>query len=138
MIQALQDLLGKPAAVITIPVKPIPASRPKVGRWGAYYPKPYKDWLEQAVRLVRPGRLNPQSDSRFVVLVDSVLPRPKTSILDLPIGDVDNYAKGPLDVISKVGGYWLDDRQVQLLLSNKDWATGPEQVSTHIHIWKTK
>lgn len=134
MIGILQRVLGEPIAVLVIPVRPIPAARPKVGRWGAYYPKPYTDWLNEAKRHVPPGKLGLGPRSRFIVMVDSFTLRPRTTTLDLPIGDVDNLAKGPLDIITKATGYWQDDKQVKILIATKDWGIKSQTVVT---IWQT-
>lgn len=127
------EALGAPAASLVIPINPIPASRPKVGRWGAYYPKPYTDWMYAAKQHVRRGTLFPEENDAFLVQISSFRAKPRTSKLTLPIGDVDNYAKGPMDLLTVIGGYWLDDKQVRCLISSKDFA--PEG-RTEINIWR--
>ena len=33
---------------LIIPLNPVPASRPRVGRWGVHYAKTYATWMKQA------------------------------------------------------------------------------------------
>lgn len=127
------EALGSPDANLVIPLKPIPASRPKIGRWGVYYPKPYTDWLAAAARHVPKGKLFPDPDDMFLVKIDSIRVKSRTSKLTTPMGDVDNYAKGPLDLLTRIGGYWLDDKQVRCLISSKDFA---QEGRTEITIWR--
>ena len=38
--------------LLTLPLTPVPASRPRVTRWGTYYGKRYTQWREEAENLV--------------------------------------------------------------------------------------
>ena len=59
------------------------------------------------------------------------VPKPATTKRMNPLGDVDNYAKGVLDVLTKKG-YWEDDMQIVELHVEKVW---PEEgQSTGIYI----
>lgn len=122
-------------ASVPIPVEPVPASRPRVTRWGTYHAKPYKHWLEQAA-LHLPGLEDLiEPESNLLVIVESICTRAKTSKLVRPKGDTDNYAKGPLDAVTHSGGYWKDDVQVIDLVSRKRFAAKGEQARTIIHIY---
>lgn len=109
-------------------LEPVPTARPRVTRWGSYYPKRTQDWKVAANKLL------PTSPIVFSSLVKVVLvfncTKPKTGKLLTPRGDVDNYAKGVLDAITHKG-WWTDDTLVQELHVAKHYASPP---GTHIHI----
>ena len=115
---------------IQIPVPPVPASRPRVLRSGhTYYGKTYARWMSAAERSLRQG-----APEQFVlgradvsrVLVESVCPLFKTVTRALPKGDVDNYAKAVMDVMSKVE-LWGDDKHVEALHSVKRFVRDDEE-----------
>jgi len=120
---------------LVFPFDPVPASRPRVTKWGTYYAKTYKAWKQKAERWLSPGTFQLDADVPLLVETEAIVRKPKTSKLDYPKGDTDNYAKGPLDVITKVGGYWDDDRQVVCLMSSKRFAARDEQPRTEVHIY---
>lgn len=122
-------------ASVTFPFDPVPASRPKISRWGTYYTKTYKTWRELAAAHCKPGTVNLDQSVPLLVLVESVCTKARTSKLSFPKGDTDNYAKGPLDAITKVSGYWYDDRQITWLLSGKRFAEPGEDSRTEVHIY---
>ena len=35
---------------LSIPLNPVPASRPRVSKWGTYYPKRYATWKKDALK----------------------------------------------------------------------------------------
>lgn len=101
---------------------------PKGGRRpiaSLYSPKEYADWqreLLDALRGVEAVRFN----GLVVATVESFPTRPKTTKLLVPKPDVDNYAKGVLDCITKDTRFWSDDTQVADLLTRKRWAKPDE------------
>jgi Holliday junction resolvase RusA-like endonuclease len=122
--------------VVVVPGNPVPASRPKVSRWGVYYGKRYTAWKKHAETNTPKGPgeiLGP-----LTVHVECVVEKPRTSKLTHPKGDADNYAKGPLDVLTRVGGYWHDDDQIVRLLSIKRFADPGETPRTIIGIYPWK
>lgn len=114
---------------VTFNIDPVPASRPRVTRFGTYYGKRYKAWIAAA-----PAQL-PKHLQHFtgpvVVEVYVACTRPKKTKLTHPRGDCDNYAKGPLDALTKAG-VWKDDTQVVRLLVEKCWVD--HEGCTIVHI----
>lgn len=120
-----------------IPGQPVPAPRIKVGRWGAYYGKAYGTWLPAAREYAESawdgGRFEP--DVLLDVSLEIWVARPKSHYgtgknanrvkpgqetkYPTPNGDVDNYAKGPLDALAGVAYY--DDKQIIRLSVMKSW-----------------
>lgn len=103
---------------IRLPGDPVPAARPKVSRFGTYYPKTYRAFrtaMELVVRKLFAGR-QPMAGPLAVVL-NVFVRKPKTSKLVYPIGDVDNYAKAYMDSLN--GHAWIDDKQVTSLIVTK-------------------
>lgn len=113
---------------------PTPAARPRVGRWGTYYPKSYTNWMKNAAPQVKGARRFYEKDVPLVVIVETIAAKPKTTEREWPRGDVDNYAKGPLDVITKSEKVWEDDDQVVALLTTKRYAEAGEEPRSVIHI----
>lgn len=109
----------------------MPAPRPRATGFVAgkrviismYSPKPYKEWQAEAakaLKLISEARF----DGPVEVELLCVAERPKTTKLFGPKPDVDNYAKGVLDVVTKDGRFWGDDSQVQSLTVTKAWTRG--------------
>lgn len=119
----------------TIPIEPKPASRPRVTKWGSFYLKPYADWKREAAVYITAGKLRDRSAGPFIVLVEIFGKKPKTTKRLYPTGDVDNHAKGPLDVLTQVANVWEDDDQVVGLWVTKQYAD-PGEERTHITIYE--
>lgn len=108
----------------TIPLPPMPASRRRVPLRGKpYYPKTYASWRDGMTAYL-PTLAAPVL-GLCKVLIDVACKRPQTLTADTPIGDVDNYAKAALDVIS-AAGIWGDDKQVRTLAIEKRYAEPDE------------
>lgn len=122
-------------ASISFPFDPVPASRPRVTRWGVYYSKTYTSWRKLAEKHLKPGSLHLQATERLLVVISAVSKRAKTSKLVIPRGDLDNTAKGPMDVVTKATGWWHDDNQITTLLTCKRFAARDEQPRTDIEIY---
>ena len=116
-----------------IPVSPVPASRPRVGRWGTYYSKNYQLWMRQVDDLLRPLRAAATAvDDDIHVSIHTVCQKPKTGKLKVPVGDWDNYAKAACDAVTRSGLIWLDDRQIVTGAATKRYALGSEAPHTFI------
>lgn len=102
-------------------------------RWGeTYYPKGYEAWRQAAGPHI--PRIPAPLNGAVGVVVESVLPPFKTVTRDYPGGDVDNYAKSVLDIVTKTGGVWNDDAQVVVLSSSKRFTRDGEEPHTYVYI----
>lgn len=111
---------------VFIPVAPVPASRPKVSKFGTYYTATYANWRKAAAKFVRDHVNVVPEVAPLVVLVENIVPKPRTSKLKHPNGDVDNYAKAALDILNEAA--WVDDKQIISLTSTKRFA-GPAEIA---------
>lgn len=112
--------------------KPVPAGRPRVSKFGTYYPKSYTAWLKESWAYV--DKLETVvTDSPIALMIEAVCPTVKTSKFSMPMGDVDNFVKGPMDLLTKSQRAWIDDRQVVLLTVTKRYA-GPDE-EPGFNIW---
>lgn len=131
--------MGRGVFGLVIPVPPVPASRPRVGRWGTYYGKRYKKWLADANAALAPITTEHAFDDAYCsVRAEMVCAPLKTVKREVPRGDVDNFIKGPLDVITKAGILWKDDDLVRVLTVSKRFAKGNEQPHTYLAIEKER
>jgi Holliday junction resolvase RusA-like endonuclease len=115
---------------LTINIDPVPASRPrtvKIGRGKkartmSYYKQPYKGFkakAEGAVKAALPAGHKLIDLKRMIVRVLVTVQKPKTSELDDPMPDVDNYLKAVFDACN--GVVWIDDRWVKRAVIEKQW-----------------
>jgi Holliday junction resolvase RusA-like endonuclease len=121
---------------LTFNINPIPASRPRVTRWGTFYGKRYKEFKrEMGVLLIesdKTSEVNPvlwlegliSADMTFFVPMAKSWSKKKKSLKDGQFcdnnADLDNYEKAVLDSLSTV--YFHDDRQIVQQKSQKIWA----------------
>lgn len=119
----LGELTIGPLQSVTVLAKPAPASRPRVFRNGGIaYSKTYATFYGECQRqmgLALPN-LRVLAGSMAAVL-EVIITRPKHNTAPEPRGDVDNYAKGPLDA-GTVAKLWNDDGQFKALAVVKRWA----------------
>ena len=121
---------------LTFNINPIPASRPRVTRWGTFYGKRYKEFKrEMGVLLIesdKTSEVNPvlwlegliSADMTFFVPMAVSWSKKKKSLKNGEFcdnnADLDNYEKAVLDSLSTV--YFHDDRQIVQQKSQKIWA----------------
>jgi Holliday junction resolvase RusA-like endonuclease len=135
IIGVFQEAMGRVAgaALLTwnLAVKPVPASRPRVSKWGTFYLKTYESYRKEAkaAALQFPGI---PTDQPVIVMLEIVAEKPRTGKLAMPRGDVDNFAKATLDVMTTAGKWWGDDDQVLGLTVIKRYAEKGEEPGTVI------
>ena len=120
------------AVRVVLAMEPVAASRPRVTRWGTFYAEPYKSFLAAAPEALYAMEL-PMLEGPLAVQLVVVCTKPKTSKLDLPRQDIDNFAKSVLDALTKAGA-WIDDAQVARLVVEKRFALKGEAAHTTIEI----
>lgn len=122
-------------ALLTLRVitTPSPTHRPRVSKWGTYYAKPYQVYHKDCVQQFAEQKPEVPLKGRLGCVVETVVARPKTSKLQEPKPDSDNFAKAPLDAATKAG-VWGDDSQVVPLASTKRWAEPGEEPGVYLHI----
>lgn len=86
-----------------------------------YSPKEYQEWQKDAAAALKAVEAFPVQGTCLVSITCAVQ-KPKTTKLETPRPDVDNYAKSVLDAITKDGRFWKDDTQVSELHVTKTWA----------------
>jgi len=113
-------------ASFEIPLLPVAAVRPKVTKWNTYYPGAYGEYLPDARAWVKSFWQEEPIQGPLAVFLVFVMPRPKShyragknshlvkdSAPAYPHQDIDNLAKGALDVMT--GRVYEDDRQVIMM-----------------------
>lgn len=119
---------------------PVPASRPrfrvvnmKSGKSfvHTYHAGRYKKFLEDAEQAIPPCDPFDQLPGHVRVEIVIHVQKPKTSKLSRPRGDLDNYVKGILDVLTR-RGYWLDDDEITVLIAEKFFTTSGGRISVEI------
>ena len=85
--------------------EPVPASRPRVSRYGTYYGKAFQEEVSEFRKEFRP-----LLSDRLKIEAFFLVKKPKTSKLNHPRGDIDNYLKALLDSCNEL--VWRDDVQI--------------------------
>lgn len=121
-----------------IPINPVPASRPRVSKWGTYYGKKHTAYKAECLAWLAE---QPMPDELFEGPLSAELEfrvsRPKTTKLEHPKPDIDNYIKLPLDCITSDGRLWVDDTQIVHIRATKLWCD-EEDAGTHVHVTKVR
>lgn len=118
-------------------VTPVPASRPRVTRWGTYYGKRYQQFRVDMENALKFTQLEPLAGDLWIEL-EFIIPRPKSTKRKIPVGDIDNYVKGPLDSMTKHGGFWKDDDQIVHLEASKRFRKENEKYGIRIRYGRSE
>lgn len=121
---------------LIVPIAPVPASRPRVGKWGTFYAEPYKTYKKVAGEWFKKNFQGPMLAGTLNVSIEIVAARPKTTKLDRPKPDVDNYAKATLDAMNKI--VFADDSAVAPLIVDKRWTKPGEHPHTRVTLTTRK
>jgi Holliday junction resolvase RusA-like endonuclease len=101
-------------------IEPMPTPRPRVARFGVYYPKKYEQYKKALEEAVRVHWTSGPLPGLLCVAIEAVCKRPKTTKLLAPRGDWDNYAKGVCDAMNGVA--YTDDTQIIEGACRRVWA----------------
>lgn len=107
---------------IVLDVVPVPASRPRVSKWGTYYGKTYKAFRKAMEEELSGWEAEPLSGA-LTVDVTFHCKKPKKLTKQWPRGDIDNYLKGLFDSLN--GIVWGDDDQIIMTVGSKVYADNP-------------
>ncbi len=112
-----------------IPTKPTPASRPRISRYGNYYPKGYTDFRKEIYQYFKTIQKNhtPLDKVSFKVTLEIICKKPKKPTNEYPRGDLDNFVKAYLDSITYAQLFWIDDIQVTELIATKRYQNDDEE-----------
>tara|TARA_R110002020_G_scaffold206535_2_gene411885 strand:- start:940 stop:1338 length:399 start_codon:yes stop_codon:yes gene_type:complete len=120
--------------LLDLPIAPVPASRPRVTKWGAYYGKRYTQFKNEAADLIPAMYSGLPLTGPLRALITFYCKRAKTTKREYPRGDVDNYAKAILD--SANGKLYVDDDQIIQLTVTKQYAINEEpMISIYLEPW---
>lgn len=127
-----------------IPLKPTPASRPRVTKRGAtYYPKAHEQY-KQALKAALMELPAFRTFDLVLVKMLFVMPRYKTSDYPTHRADLDNLAKLPMDTMTKslddptdeaTFRYWQDDSLVVSLQTAKRFVGSGEEPHTKVQVF---
>jgi Holliday junction resolvase RusA-like endonuclease len=107
-----------------------------VTRWGVYYGKKYTQWRKDAEKylLDNPPTVTQQFTQAVELQLNHVVVKPRTSKLEYPRPDIDNYDKAAMDAITSYTDIWTDDCLVRKKLSHKQFAKTDTPQGTYITI----
>ena len=118
---------------LTVLGQPVPASRPRVSKWGTYYGKNYTRWrktAEEALEELKETHAEP-----VAVMTRIVCLKPKTTKRAYPRGDNDNFEKSIWDAVTKSKAAWNDDDQVILNITTKQYTTNEDDAGFYVDIF---
>ena len=121
-----------------IPVPPVPASRPKVARFGTYYSKRHQQYVKDFATCLHhspPVWEYLPKETRLIVGLEFVCTRPKKVTKAAPHYDIDNLSKLPLDCMTSAEVFWHDDCQIELLIAHKRYAKKDEEPHTLVRVY---
>lgn len=126
LITLVRGALVGSLLTVTVHTDPSPAHRPQVGPYGTYYAKTYQRCMADCIKRLAAQKPPEPLSGDLAAIVEIICQRPKTTKFARPRGDVDNYAKAPMDAATKTG-IWVDDVQVATVLIDKRWTYSGEK-----------
>ena len=114
---------------LRLDVKPVPASRPRVSKWGTYYGKTYKAFRKAMHEALSGFEDDPMTGSLHVEVTFFCL-EPKKPTKLWPRGDIDNYVKALFDSFN--GKVWGDDDQVVTVVAHKVYCHTDARIEARI------
>lgn len=125
-----------------LPLKPNASQRSRAtcrGRFASVYLDPkYRVWRAEAeallVDIAATEDFRDVAEQPVRITAEVVVARPKTTKLDYPRGDLDNYEKGLWDAITATGKWWKDDTQIVDNRTTKRWSRPGEDEGYHVRI----
>lgn len=144
VLQQINDLLleylldkfdGENYRRVELALKPVPAGRPRLSKWGVYYSKTYTTYRNEAREHV--GDWGEPLVGSIIAVLDVRFPKPKTKATNhYPLPDVDNLAKSFLDVIVENKTVIQDDKLIIGAWLNKRYADSEDDVGTTVHLFQ--
>jgi len=92
--------------------------------WGnrVYKGKLYAEFFNECVKQLAEQQENsPPLEGPLLLAVEVICTRPKTTKRSWPVGDCDNFVKGPMDALTQTNA-WGDDDQVQAPFPCQCWS----------------
>lgn len=119
-------------------IAPVPASRPRVGKWGTYYNKTYSDFREAMGKLLL-GKRKPlagalRTDVSFYFLLPKSYSKKKRDEMDgtycVGVTDLDNLEKAIYDSLNGIA--YDDDKQIVEHTTRKKWVKERPRIEVEI------
>lgn len=129
MTTTSKQLVGK----VEFHLEPVVCPRPRVSKYGAYYPPKYKKFREDMDGLIKAACLPSCVKGPVVVTLEFVCSSPKNPANPYPVGDIDNYIKAILDNIQGKA-FFADDKQVTKCLATKRYTRAGEEAHIKIEV----
>ena len=121
---------------VRLSLQPVPAARPRVGKYGTFYPKTYATWKATAKEMLEPFRMETPYTHPTRVHIECIVSKPAKPARSWPRGDVDNYAKSIMDAVTSSGTYWYDDVCVTAMYATKRYVEPGEEPHITIGLYK--
>ena len=126
---------------IIFEIAPVPASRPRVTRWGTHYAKTYKKFRSDMGKLMlgekRTLLEEPlQIDATFFILIPKSYSKKRKDALDgtycVSKMDLDNLEKALYDSMNN--HIYIDDKQIVEHTTRKKWVKDNPRIEVKINI----
>ena len=133
--------------MININIQPVPASRPRVTRWGTYYTKKYTQFrndLREELNKLTFNKIGAGIPIKFTVTFNMGFPKSYSKKKRIELlennhhvirPDLDNLIKGLLDGLNGIA--FEDDSQIIELNIKKQWSIVPSIKFKYVSIEKS-